>query len=101
MPFDPDYLRMLVSPGASAAQRKPLREATGAELGAVNAAIARGESRTRGGTAVTAVLEGGLVPIGESIVFPIVDGIPVLLSDEAIPLPAGSGGPAQRRNEEN
>ncbi|MBM4059787.1 MAG: hypothetical protein FJ265_01650 [Planctomycetes bacterium] len=90
--IDPEFLRMLVCPSS----RQPLREATAAELEAVNRAIAAGGVRNRGGTTVTAPLSAGLVPAGGGTVYPIQDGIPILLSAEAVPLPGGAGpGPAK------
>ena len=80
--IDPDFLAMLVCP----ASRQPLRAATPAELEAVNAAIAAGEARNRGGNPVAKRLDGGLVVASGEALYPIVDGIPILLSSEAIPL---------------
>ncbi len=88
--IDPDFLRLLVCPNS----RQPLREATAAELATVNRAIAAGGVLNRGGTAVTAALVGGLVPRDGSVVYPIQDGIPILLSAEAVPL-AGASAKAQ------
>lgn len=88
MPIDPDYLQLLVSPGDTPAQRRPLREATTAEVQALNAAIHSGAVRSRGGGAVTSPVTAGLIPIGEAVLYPIVDGIPILLAEEAIPMPA-------------
>jgi uncharacterized protein YbaR (Trm112 family) len=80
--IDPEFLRMLVCP----ASRQPLREASAAELAAVNRAIAAGGVRTRGGNPVSAPLAAGLVPADGAFVYPIQDGIPILLSAEAVPL---------------
>ena len=82
--IDPAFLAMLVCP----ASRQPLREATAAELAAVNRGIAAGAIQTRGGTAVATPLAGGLVPAPGGVIYPIVDGIPILLSAEAIALTA-------------
>jgi uncharacterized protein YbaR (Trm112 family) len=88
--IDPEFLRLLVCP----ATRQPLRLASAAELAACNAAIAAGGVANRGGTALSAPLQAGLVPTGAaagaSVVYPIVDGIPILLTAEAVPLPVGS-----------
>lgn len=81
--IDPAFLRMLVCPSS----HQPLREATAAELAAVNDAIHSGKARNQGGAAVAADLAGGLVPVGGKVLYPIQDGIPILLSAEAIPLP--------------
>lgn len=82
MPLDPDFLSILVCPQS----RKPLRHATADELRAVNEAIRAGRARNRGGQAVTEAVEEGLVPEGERVVYPIQQGIPVLLAPEAIVL---------------
>ncbi len=80
--IDPDFLGMLVCPST----RQPLREATAAELKAVNARVADGTAKNRAGNPVQKPIEGGLVPAGSAVVYPIVDGIPILLTSEAIPL---------------
>lgn len=82
--IDPGFLRLLVCPST----REPLREATAAEVAAVNAAIQKGGVQNRGGTARTAAVTGGLVPASGNVLYPIQDGIPILLSAEAIPLRA-------------
>ncbi|MCA8964147.1 MAG: hypothetical protein H6838_18580 [Planctomycetes bacterium] len=83
----PEFLAMLVCP----ATRQPLRQATAAELSAVAAAIAAGTARTRGGVVVTEPVSAGLVPADGAVLYPIRDGIPILLSAEAVVLaPAGA-----------
>ena len=82
--IDTDFLRMLVCPSS----RQPLREASAAELAAVNAAIAKGGVKNRGGNPVTTAFAGGLVPQDGSVVYPIQDEIPILLAGEAVPLSA-------------
>lgn len=84
--IEPGFLRLLVCP----ATRESLREATAAELAAVNAAIQRGSVLNRGGAPVTGPVAGGLVPAAGDVLYPIADGIPILLSGEAIPLRASS-----------
>jgi uncharacterized protein YbaR (Trm112 family) len=87
MPIDPEFLAILVCPKT----KKKLRAADARELEAVNAAIRAGTARNRGGEAVKEPLQEGLVPDGEPVVYPIQDGIPVLLTQEAIALPGVSG----------
>ncbi|MBL8730180.1 MAG: hypothetical protein JNM25_17295 [Planctomycetes bacterium] len=82
--IEPGFLRLLVCPST----RESLREATAAELAAVNAAIQQGTARNRGGAAVTEAVSGGLVTASGAVLYPIQDGIPILLSGEAIPLRA-------------
>jgi uncharacterized protein len=81
--IDQDFLGMLVCP----ATKKPLRLASAAELGAVNDAIRGGKARNRGGTAVTAAWAEALATADGSAIYPIQDGIPILLSAEAVLLP--------------
>lgn len=80
--IDPGFLRMIVCPDSHQA----LREATPAELARVNAAIAAGKAKNRAGAAVTAPLTAGLVVADGTVLYPIQDGIPILLSAEAITL---------------
>lgn len=84
--IDPEFLRLLVCP----ATRQPLRLASAEELAACNAAIAAGGVTNRGGTAVSAPLQAGLVPVDASVLYPLVDGIPILLTAEAVPVPGHS-----------
>ena len=86
MPIDPEFLAILVCPKT----KKKLRAADGRELAAVNAAIQAGTARNRAGEVVKEALQEGLVPEGEPVIYPIQDGIPVLLTQEAITLPAAS-----------
>ncbi|MBX3464926.1 MAG: hypothetical protein KF830_17295 [Planctomycetes bacterium] len=76
-------MRLLVCPST----REPLREATAAELAALNAAIAAGGVRNRSGAQVSAPVTAGLVPQSGAALYPIQDDIPILLTGEAIPLP--------------
>lgn len=80
--MDPEFLQMLACP----ATRKPLREIAAADLQRLNARIAHGGVTNRGGNAVSQPLTGGLQPEGERVVYPIQDGIPILLTSEAISL---------------
>ena len=84
--IDPEFLGMLVCPSS----RQPLREATSAELATVNAAIAAGSAHNRAGTVVEKPIEAGLVPTSGEAIYPILDGIPILLSSEAIVLSAST-----------
>jgi uncharacterized protein YbaR (Trm112 family) len=78
--IDPSFLGMLVCP----ATKKPLREATAAELAAVNRAIGGGAAKNRGGVAVAAPLQAALATQDGAWLYPIQDEIPILLSSEAI-----------------
>ena len=88
MSIDAEFLSKLVCPKT----RQPLRLATPDELASLNGAIAAGSVRTTGGEAISDSVEEGLVPAGDAIVYPVRDGVPVLLAEEAIPL----SGPATR-----
>ncbi|MCC6672993.1 MAG: hypothetical protein IT458_18150 [Planctomycetes bacterium] len=82
MPIDSEFLRILMCPRT----RKPLRMATADEVRQVNERIRSGQARNYGGDTVKDPVEEGLVPEGESVVYPIQQGIPVLLVQEAIVL---------------
>lgn len=86
MSLDPDFLHLLACP----ATRKPLVELPDGDLQALNARIARGGVRTRGGTERTEPVRAALQPEGERYVYPIQDEIPILLTTEAIPLDDGA-----------
>lgn len=78
--IDKDLLQILACP----ATHQPLAEADAALLERVNAAIAKGAAKNAAGKAVTDKLTEGLVRQDKKIVYPIRDGIPVLLVDEGI-----------------
>jgi uncharacterized protein YbaR (Trm112 family) len=80
--IDKDLLQILACPDTHQA----LAEADSALLERVNAAIAKGTAKTKGGKAVTDKLAEGLVRADKKIVYAIRDGIPVLLVDEGIVL---------------
>jgi uncharacterized protein YbaR (Trm112 family) len=54
----------------------------------LNREAAEGRLRNRAGQAVEGPIQGGLIREDGRVLFPIVDGIPVMLIDEAIPLEA-------------
>lgn len=80
--IDTDLLDILACPQT----RQPLRLAEQAELEALNARLAGGTVQNVGGDTVAEVVEGGLVREDGKILYPIRDGIPVLLVHEGIAL---------------
>jgi uncharacterized protein YbaR (Trm112 family) len=52
----------------------------------INTAIRGGRVRNRAGRILEQPLDGGLTNAIGDVVYPIIDGIPVLVRDEAIPL---------------
>ena len=68
-------------------KRLPLREADEALLREINAAIMAKTLVNRSGQTVERVLDEGLVREDRAVFYPVIDGIPNLLIDEAIALP--------------
>ncbi len=66
--------------------KSPLRVADESLIAKINEAIAAGTIKNRVAEAVEAPLSGGLLPEGENVLYPIVDDLPIMLVDEAIPL---------------
>lgn len=78
--IDKDLLEILACP----ASYQPLAVASDDVVAALNARIAAGEVTNVGGASVTEPLEGGLVREDGTLVYPVRDGIPVLLVDEGL-----------------
>ena len=79
---DPALLEILVCPES----KQPLREADAALLARLNAAVVNGSLRNRAGEVVRDSMEGGLVREDGKFVYPVREGIPIMLIDEAIAL---------------
>jgi uncharacterized protein YbaR (Trm112 family) len=75
-------LNLLVCPE----NRTPLRKAGTGLLARLNAAILAGTVRNRSGRLIQDPLQGGWLREDNSLLYPSVDEIPLLLVDEAIPL---------------
>ena len=80
--IDKDLLDILVCPE----NRTRLELADDALVEKLNRAISAGGVQNRAGEPVAEPVEGGLVREDGTLLYPIRDGIPVLLIDEAIPL---------------
>jgi uncharacterized protein YbaR (Trm112 family) len=78
----PELLEILVCPES----RQPVALATADVLGAVNARIRAGALRNRGGQPVEQELREGLVREDGRVLYPVDDGIPVMLVEESIEL---------------
>ena len=79
---DAELLAILVCPET----KQPVRLADADLLERLNAAIADGAVSTRGGEAVSAAVEEGLVREDNGYLYPVRDDIPIMLIDSAIPL---------------
>lgn len=63
---------------------QPLHEATPETLARVNAEVARGALRNHDGKALSGALAAALVTSDGARLYPVVDGIPMLLVGEAV-----------------
>ena len=80
---DQSLLEILVCPET----KQPLRVADAGLLDRLNTAIRKGTVVSRGGKTVTDPLTEGLVREDGAVLYPVRDDIPIMLIDEAIPLP--------------
>jgi uncharacterized protein len=80
--IDQKLLAMLVCP----TDHTPLTIAPERVVARVNRAITTGRVRNQGGQPLSQPIDGGLLRGDNTLLYPILDGIPVLLTNEAIPL---------------
>lgn len=80
---DQELLDILVCPET----KQPVRLADDAALGRLNAAIREGGVTNQGGQAVSEEVSEALVREDGRVAYPVRDDIPIMLIDEAIPLP--------------
>lgn len=66
--------------------QQPLRLAEGSLIAGLNSQVVGKQLANRVGKPVETKLDGGLIREDGKYLFPIIDGIPILLVDEAIPL---------------
>ena len=66
--------------------KEPVAIADASLIATINAAIQAGTLRNRGGQPITQHIESGLVRQDRQYLYPIRDGIPIMLIDEGIPL---------------
>ena len=79
---DPQLLEILVCPDT----RQPIHEADPDLVRRLNAAIAGGSVKNRAGEVVRDAVEGALVREDGKVAYPVREGIPIMLIDEAIGL---------------
>jgi len=78
----PDLVEILICPET----KQPVRLADARELASLNERIRSGALRNRGGEAVKQELVEALIREDGRIVYPVDDGIPVMLIEESIEL---------------
>jgi uncharacterized protein YbaR (Trm112 family) len=82
VPVDPELLEILVCPET----KQPVAAADSSLLSRLNAEIEAGRLRNRGGDPVSVPLREALVREDGKVVYPVDDGIPVMLIEESIEL---------------
>ena len=79
---DPELLEILVCPET----KQPVKLADEALVDKLNAAQKEGKLENREGETVDEPMQGGLIREDQVYLYPIIDGIPVMMIDKAIAL---------------
>ena len=66
--------------------KQPVMLADSVLVDALNKAVARGGLKNKGKNPVSEQMDGGLIRTDKKILYPIREGIPVMLIEEGIPL---------------
>jgi uncharacterized protein YbaR (Trm112 family) len=82
MPVSPELVEILVCPET----KQPVAVASEDVLAGVNEKISAGSLRNRGGEKVEKEITEGLVREDAKLLYPVDDGIPVMLIEESIEL---------------
>ena len=85
--LDPMLLEILACPE----DKTPVKPADEGTIAKLNGLQGEGKLKDRGGAAVEQALDGGLVREDGKYLYPIVEGIPIMLVDRAIDLGEVSG----------
>ena len=88
MPLDSELVAVLVCPES----RQPVALASEEVIDRVNAAVASGDARTRSGDPLDEPIVEGLLRQDGRVLYPVRDGIPILLIDEAIEVATDASG---------
>jgi uncharacterized protein YbaR (Trm112 family) len=80
--IDAELLKILCCPET----HQPLRIAEPARIESINQKIAAGQINNRSGKPVTEKCDGGLIREDGKVLYPIRNNIPIMLTNEAIPL---------------
>lgn len=82
--LDQDLLDILVCPET----HQPVTVADSEVLARVNAAVADGRAATRGGEPVAEPMDAGLLREDGQVLYPVRQGIPIMLVDESVDISA-------------
>ena len=81
-------MRSFWKSSAAPETKQPVTLVEGEAIERINAKIASGDVQTRAGAAVKEKIEAGLLREDRKYLYPVRDGIPIMLEDEAIPFEA-------------